>query len=198
MLSDTIISWVSEARRLANDELGTLYWAAETARRVNNSPDTDLGTMVVARAVLSRAATEHAAAVVRQQAEEAARASAAREQEEARTRAARAQGVASIRHEAGTALLWGSVGYLFFGQFVAPIMAIRVISRARREGITEGLWPAYLTLISWSLFTVVPVALIVTGVIPPQSTTTTTVLGGIWTVWMIVGTIMAMSARRRT
>lgn len=74
-------SWATEARRLAQDDLGVAPWIAGLTQKVAQASDDDLGTFIVARAVLTKAAAERAAELARQRSEQAAR--LAREGEQA-------------------------------------------------------------------------------------------------------------------
>ena len=61
---------VHEVRRLADAELGSRDWARQLLQTVAVAADDDLGTLVVSRAVLIKAAHDQAAEKARQQAED--------------------------------------------------------------------------------------------------------------------------------
>lgn len=88
----TLSDLVTEARHLAAADVGNQAWASELVKQVKSAGDNDLGTMIVARAVLTRAVEEQAAEAARRAAEDeerrkaAARAAAERRAEAARVR----------------------------------------------------------------------------------------------------------------
>ena len=61
---------MAEARRLAGEDVGAQSWARQLTQLVDAAADDDLGTLVVARAVLTKAAQEQAAELARKRADD--------------------------------------------------------------------------------------------------------------------------------
>lgn len=65
--------WVSEVRRLSHQDLGEESWTIDVVRSVRQASDDDLGTLVVARAMLTLLAAAQETKLAEQRAEEAQR-----------------------------------------------------------------------------------------------------------------------------
>lgn len=155
--------WTSEARRLARDDLGSQPWVVSMVRQVDGADDDDLGTMLVARAVLTKASSDRAAQRARQRAEETARREqeSQRNEQERRERVVQNQQTRVGRHRGadGVIIGWG-IGlsvtvlvpwllgrYIFRDSFLLPTQA-SVPSEVRNylRGELGGYFPAdYLT-----------------------------------------------------
>lgn len=157
-------SWATDARRLAQEDLGGAPWIARLTQGVVQAADDDLGTFIVARAALTRAAAEHAAEQVRQRSEQAAR--LAREHElaaaaeqgqkraEARARSARRQGKLKAVAFAGAAAVV-LFGIAFTAMAVSgdsvpavgevPVVAWSPTNSWREDGRIQGVVPQDLT-----------------------------------------------------
>lgn len=128
-----ISSVVAEARRLAHTDVGTHRALQQLAKRAEEADDDDLGTLVVAHAVLTRAAEQRAEVVAREEAtERERRRTEARQAVEARkaalgrrtrTRATRLKGQLTTR-------LTQSVIYAaFVGFLIGPIVSGSFVER---------------------------------------------------------------------
>lgn len=86
-------TWAVEAKRLARTDLGAQPWVHEIIRQVDSAEDDDLGTMLVAWAVPSKASAEREAELQRERAQQAAR----REEEDRRAQERRREEVRQER-----------------------------------------------------------------------------------------------------
>lgn len=122
--------WAAQARQLAGSTPGSSAWVSALAAAVRAAEDSDLGTLVVARAVLAKVAAENQTQVDRERSEARAQSEQARASAE---RAARARAEASRRADLSTqrALDWWVIGCVIgLGMTVlVPWLVGRFLSR---------------------------------------------------------------------